>query len=144
MAKSGSAPAKKSAKQAVGGHDKQAVKAAAKNTKSYRKSQRKERQKRRNSYVAAGRYVASAIPFSVILVNGVLDARRTGAAPDSYLLPALASFFLVWFVLGFAERAISSGIQKLALEEREAQRAREAELEAALQAAEAAANISEE
>jgi hypothetical protein len=143
MAKSGSASVKNS-NQNTGGRDKQSVKAASKNAKTYRKMQRKNRQKRRNSYVAAARYVAAAIPFSVILVNGVVDARRSGAAPDSYLLPALASFFLVWFVLGFAERAISLGIQKLALDEREAQRARDAELRAALNAAEAAVDGADE
>ena len=138
MAKNSKTPEKAGA--STGGRDKQAVKAASKNAKAYRKMQRKERNKRRNSYIAAARYVAAAVPFALIVGNGVIESRESDVTPESYLLPALAAFFLVWFLLGFAERAISAGIQKLALEEREAARTRAAELAQALDAAEAASS----
>lgn len=106
--------------------DKAAVKAGIKNAKKYNKQKR--RAGNRNSYVVAVRYALSALGFAWVMLNGILDARANNGDPTVALLPALIAFLFVWFVLGFAERAISSAINKQAEEARlEALAAAEAE-----------------
>jgi hypothetical protein len=96
--------------------DKAAVKAGIKNAKKYNKQKR--RASNRNSYVVAVRYALSALGFAWVMLNGILDARSNNGDPAAALLPALIAFLFVWFVLGFAERAISSAIAKQAEEVR--------------------------
>lgn len=92
--------------------DKAAVKAGIKNAKKYNKLKR--RANGRNSYVVAVRYALAALGFAWVMLNGLLDARANNGDPAAALLPASIAFLFVWFVLGFAERAISAAIKKQA------------------------------
>jgi hypothetical protein len=121
------------------GPDKAAIKAGTKNAKQHRKNTRKAANAKRNGYVAAVRFVAAAAPFSYIILDAVLKARSGHGDPEHALLPAVISFFLVWVVLGFAERAISTAIAKHATDERIQARRIAAETAASLAAAASAA-----
>jgi hypothetical protein len=111
--------------------DKDAVKAGLKNTKQVRKQMRKNAH--RNGYVAAARFALSVLAFAWILLSGVLEARDLGTSPEGALLPATIAFFVVWFILGFPERAISKAIAIQILETRRIEREAAAELDRELQ-----------
>jgi hypothetical protein len=106
--------------------DKAAVKAGLKNAKKY--SKQKRRNASRNSHVAAVRFALAASGFAWVLLSGVMDAYENNGDPAVALIPSIAAFLLVWFLLGFAERAISGAIAK------NAEETRRAEIEAAREA----------
>lgn len=111
--------------------DKDAVKTGLKNTKKVRKQMRKNAH--RNGYVAAARFALSVIAFAWILLSGVLEARALRTSPEGALLPATIAFFVVWFILGFPERAISKAIATQILETRRLEREDAAEREREMQ-----------
>jgi hypothetical protein len=98
--------------------------------KRARKDRKRRRADERNGYAAAARFCVSVAVLCGILLTGV-----TAGRVEERLAPAVVAFFLVWFALGLAERAISASIARVAheryLEEVAARQAEEALVSAA-------------